>query len=96
MVLANTSTLESPKIVAMEYNFLHFKILTCVHQTWWQSWKLWGDLRSLEFNLINFLQKNSTKDENFVGDEYIWVIHVIEYEKWEIYFKSEVICDIFV
>jgi hypothetical protein len=47
----------------------------------------------LEFNLINFLQKNSTKDEDFVGDEYISPIHLIEYEKREIYFKSEVICD---
>jgi len=83
MVLANTNTLKSLKIVAMEYNFLHFKILTrCVHQTWWQYCKLWGDLRSLELNLINYLQKDSTNDEDFVSDEYIWAIHVIEYEKW--------------
>jgi hypothetical protein len=38
-------------------------------------------LKSWELNLINSLQKNSTKDEDFVGDEYAWAIHVIEYEK---------------
>jgi hypothetical protein len=38
-------------------------------------------LRSLELNLINYLQKDSTNDEDFVSDEYIWAIHVIEYEK---------------
>jgi hypothetical protein len=38
-------------------------------------------LKSWELNLINSLQKNSTKDEDFVGDEYTWAIHVIEYEK---------------
>ncbi len=32
MVLTNISTIEFPKIVAMEYNFLHLKNLTrCVH-----------------------------------------------------------------
>jgi hypothetical protein len=35
----------------------------------------------LELKLINYLLKHSTKDEDFVGDEYVWAIHVIEHEK---------------
>ncbi len=43
--------------------------------------ELWGDLRSLELDLINSL-KNSTKDEDIVHDENIWtkIIPVTKYE----------------
>lgn len=45
---------------------------------------------------IQFFKK-STKDADFVCDEYIWnkLIHITKHEKWQIYFKSEVICGIF-
>jgi len=52
------NTLKSPKIFVTKYYFLHFKILTrCVHQTWWKYCELWGDLKSLELDLLNsFIQ----------------------------------------
>jgi hypothetical protein len=74
---------------------LQFKILArCVHQTRWQYCELWGDVKSLELDLFNS-SKKSAKDEDFIYDEYILtkMIPIIEYEKWEIYFKCEVISD---
>lgn len=51
-------------------------------------------MRSLEFDLLIF-QKKSTKDGDLIHDEYIWkkITFVTKFEKWEIYFKNEVIGD---
>jgi hypothetical protein len=55
--------------------------------------ELWVNLRSLRLDF----KKNLTKDENFVHEEYIWtkLIFVTQYEKWEIYFASEIVNDVF-
>jgi hypothetical protein len=61
-----------PKIVAMEYNFLNFKILTrCVHQTWCQYSKLRGDLRSLKLDVIIF-----SKTFNIRWNFCMWLIYL--------------------
>jgi hypothetical protein len=52
------NTLKSPKIFVTKYNFLHFKVLTrCVHQTWWKYCEFWGDLKSLELDLLDSFSK---------------------------------------
>ncbi len=47
------------------------------------TYELWGDSRSLELGLIIIIFK-STKNEDFVCDEYIWtkIIFVVKYKKW--------------
>ncbi len=47
------------------------------------DYELWGDSRSLELGLIIIIFK-STKNEDFVCDEYIWtkIIFVVKYKKW--------------
>ncbi len=59
-------------------------------------WTL-GSFEKFEIDFIKFFEK-VTKDENFVCGEYIWpkLISIIKYEKWKIYFRCEVIGDIFV
>ncbi len=51
-----------------------------------EIWKVWNWTYSIP--LLKF-----TEDEDFVCDEHILtkIIPVIEYGKWELYFKSEVI-----
>ncbi len=51
-------------------------------------------MKSLEFDLL-ILQKQSTEDGDLIRDEYIWkkLTFVTKFEKWEIYFKNEVIGD---
>ncbi len=60
-------------------------------------WTL-GRFEKFKIWLTRFFLKKFIEDEDFVCDEHILtkIIPVIEYEKWEIYFKSEVINDIFV
>jgi hypothetical protein len=52
-----------------------------------------GDLKILELDWFN--SSKSTKDENFICDEYIWskIIFVKRHKKWEIIFKNEAIGD---